>query len=163
MARTKVITEIIDIVPLLRCLDTKMKKEVYMDLIKDWYTLDDIEEKFGLEGVNAVVLMERLNLVDTKWVSKDNKTVKSYHTYYDNININAHAPLYELIDMFYVGAMDEDVYKKIEDEIFEKAGEGGCFTGELMEKYDMSSISVKTFIKRSPRLILKGQKVIRFE
>jgi len=163
MSRTKVINEIIDIVPLLRCLDTELKKNVYMDLIKSWYTMDEIEEQYGSEGGDALVLMERLNLVDTKWVTKDNETVKSYHTYYDNINIMAHAPLYELIDMFHVGAMSDEVYKKMENEIFDMVGEDGCFTGEIMEKFNISSIFLKTFVKRSPKLVLKGQKVLKLK
>ncbi len=93
MNRIKVINEPSELVPMLRSVDTPTKREVLKEVTLEWRTADEIEEKFGREGRDAIIFFEKMKLVEMRWLSKDgNYPQKSYHTYYTSFNINAQWP-----------------------------------------------------------------------
>ena len=59
MAQAKLINEVTDLVWLLRGFDTDLKKKVFQTVLSDWKTLDDIQDAFGDEGVNALKFFEK--------------------------------------------------------------------------------------------------------
>ena len=74
MKRIKVINEPSELVPVLRCVDSDLKRKVFLEVSKDWKTLDQVEDEFGVEGREALILFEKMKLVESMWQSgKDNK------------------------------------------------------------------------------------------
>jgi predicted DNA-binding ArsR family transcriptional regulator len=67
MKRIKVINEPTELVPILRAVDTKIKREVFAEVSQRWCTMQDIENKFGEKGKEAMMFFEQMKLVETKW------------------------------------------------------------------------------------------------
>ena len=69
MNRIKVINEPSELVPMLRAVDTKVKREVLKEVTLEWRTSKEVEAKFGLEGGDALKFFEKMKLVETRWQS----------------------------------------------------------------------------------------------
>ncbi len=163
MNRIKVINEPSDLVPILRAVDTTIKKAVFKELTHDWLTESQIKEQYGEEGLDALRLFEKMRLVETKWQAGDGGPVKAYHSFYTSLHISASSPVYEISDVLQVAMMPEDDYKELEGQILEAVGKQGKFAGDLAEELDMSQVMLKSVIKRSSRLDFRGHRVERFE
>src|SRR3972149_1700392 len=130
MNRIKVVSEPAELVPILRAVDTEVKRDAFKEVSTDWRTLKQIEEKFGKEGVDAITFFEKMKLVETKWqTSATLQPEKAYHAFYSSFHINATAPVHEISDVLYAAMMPEKDYAKIEKQIFDMVGEAGRVAG----------------------------------
>jgi predicted DNA-binding ArsR family transcriptional regulator len=164
MNRVKVVNEISEIVPILRAVDTEVKKEVLKDLSIDWRTSAEIKRKYGKEGENALKLFEKMKLVETKWQSTDDKEpVKAYHTFYTSFHINVTCSVYEISDILVSAVMPEDEYNKIERRIYRLAGKEGLFVGDIADELKLSPTLLKGYVRRSSRLDYRGHRIERLE
>ncbi len=163
MNRIKVINEPSDLVPLLRCVDTDVKKEVFKNLAIDWLTAREIGDRYGEEGTVALRLFEKMRLVETKWQAGEGQPVKAYHSFYTSLHISASSPVHEISDVLQVAVMSDPEYARMEDEIYRAVGEEGKFAGDLAEELAMSQIMLKSLIKRSFRLDFRGHRIERFD
>ena len=81
MNRIKVINEPSELVPMLRAVDTSIKRDVLKEVTLEWRTVKDIEEKFGEDGAEALKFFEKMKLVETRWQSTSGSfPEKAYHT-----------------------------------------------------------------------------------
>lgn len=160
MERTKVIGDISELVPILRIVNTKTKIDVFNELVSGWKSLREIEEKYGEEGKEALMLFENIKLVDSKWQSGE-KPEKVYHSYYSSFHINASCPITEMGDVLATVMMSDDEFKKIEDKICELAGEKGTFVGDVASALNISQTMLKGIIRRSIKLEYRGHNVSR--
>ncbi|RLF53160.1 MAG: ArsR family transcriptional regulator, partial [Thermoplasmata archaeon] len=71
MMRTKVVNDSTDLIPLLRAFDTKVKKEVFNELLVEWKPMSEIIEKYGEEGAEALEYFDKMKLVETKWTTPE--------------------------------------------------------------------------------------------
>src|SRR5437867_1099086 len=158
MNRIKVVSEPAELVPILRTVDSPVKREVFREVTADWRTVKQIEEKFGAEGAEA------LKFFETKWqTSATMQPEKAYHAFYSSFHINATAPVTEISDVLYAAMMSEKDYAKIEKQIFEMVGDDGKFAGDVAENLKVSQTMLKALVKRSSRLDFRGHRVMRFE
>lgn len=164
MNRIKVVSEPAELVPILRAVDSPVKRDVFREVIQDWRTVKQIEEKFGKEGADALQFFEKMKLVETKWqTSATMQPEKAYHAFYASFHINATAPVHEISDVLYVAMMAEEDYAKIEQQIIDMVGEDGRFAGDIAEGLKISQTMLKALVKRSTSLDFRGHRVIRFE
>jgi len=164
MNRIKVINEPSELVPMLRAVDTKVKREVLKEVTLEWRTAKEIEDKFGEEGKEAIRFFEKMKLVETKWQSSGgNYPEKSYHTYYNSFHINASWPVYEISDVLSAAMMPEDEFKELEDKIVKLVGTEGKFSGDVAEKLGITSTMLKSLVKRSIRLDFRGHRIERLK
>jgi predicted DNA-binding ArsR family transcriptional regulator len=163
MNRIKVINEPSDLVPILRCVDTDVKKEVFKNLAVDWLTAHDIADRYGEEGTTALRFFEKMRLVETKWQTGDGEPVKAYHSFYTSLHISASSPVHEISDVLQVAVMPDPEYVKMEDRIYKTVGTDGKFAGDLAEELDMSQVMLKSLIKRSSCLDFRGHRVERLD
>ncbi len=165
MNRIKVINEPADLVPILRAVDTDIKKEVFKDLANTWLTADQVLGKYGDEGADALRLFEKMRLVETKWQPSDGHKgpVKAYHAFYTSLHISASSPVHEISDVLAVAIMPERQYRNIEEKIFGAVGPEGKFAGDLAEEMGVSQTMLRSLIKRSSRLDYRGHRVERFD
>ncbi len=164
MNRIKVVSEPADLVPILRAVDTEMKRDVFKEVLNNWRTAKEIEDKFGKEGAQALQFFEKMKLVETKWqTSATMQPEKAYHAFYSSFHINATAPVHEISDVLYVAMMTDRDYVKIEKVIHDMVGEEGRFAGEVADTLKVSQTMLKSLVKRSTRLDFRGHRILRFE
>lgn len=164
MNRIKVINEPSELVPVLRAVDTRVKREVLKEVTLEWRTAAEIEEKFGPEGKEALAFFEKMKLVETRWQSTDNSyPEKSYHTYYSSFHINASWPVYEISDVLAAAMMSEKNFKEIEKEILEEVGDEGRFAGDIAESLGITSTMLRSLVKRSIKLDYRGHRIEKKE
>jgi len=159
MNKIKVISEPSELVPMLRSVDTSVKRDVLKEVTLEWRTADEIEAKFGKEGRDAIVFFEKMKLVETRWLSVDGgQPKKSYHTYYTSFNINAQWPVYEISDVLAAAMMNDEEYAKIEKKILDEVGTGR-FSGDVAEALGLSSTMLKSLVRRSVRMDYRGHRI----
>src|SRR5438128_951092 len=164
MNRIKVVSEPAELVPILRTVDSPVKREVFREVTAEWRTAKQIEEKFGAEGAEALKFFEKMKLVETKWqTSAQMQPEKAYHAFYSSFHINATAPVTEISDVLHAAMMTEEAYAAIEEKIFEMVGTEGKFSGDVADALKVTQTKLKALVKRSPRLDFRGHRIIRFE
>ncbi len=164
MNRIKVVSEVAELVPILRAVDSEVKSSVFKEVTANWQTAKQIEDKFGKEGLDALRFFEKMKLVETKWQTSAAMTPeKAYHAFYSSFHINATAPVQEISDVLHAAMMPESDYAKIEAQIFEMVGPEGKFSGDVADVLKVTQTKLKAFVKRSPRLDFRGHRIIRFE
>ena len=160
MNKIKVINEPSELVPVLRSVDTPVKREVLKEVTLEWRTLGQIEEKFGPEGRDALIFFEKMKLVETRWLSVDgNYPEKSYHSYYTSFSINAQWPVYEISDVLAAAMMDNDEFTEIENKILTELGKTGRFSGDVAETLNLTSTMLKSLVRRSVKMDYRGHRI----
>jgi len=160
MNRIKVVNEPSELVPMLRAVDTNIKRDVLKEVTLEWRTAKDIEAKFGEEGAQALMFFEKMKLVETRWQSTAGSfPEKAYHTYYTSFHINAQWPVYEISDVLAAAMMPDAEFTKLEKQIYKEAGAAGRFAGDIAEKLGLSSTMLRSLVKRSVRLDYRGHRI----
>ena len=160
MNKIKVINEPSELVPVLRSVDTPVKREVLKEVTLEWRTLGQIEEKFGAEGRDALIFFEKMKLVETRWLSVDgNYPEKSYHSYYTSFSINAQWPVYEISDVLAAAMMSDDEFTETENRILKELGKTGRFSGDVAETLNLTSTMLKSLVRRSVRMDYRGHRI----
>ena len=164
MNRIKVVSDPAELVPILRAVDTEVKRSVFRDLSTDWLTPKQVELKYGPEGVEALTFFEKVKLVETKWQTGASMyPEKAYHAFYSAFHINASCPVQEISDILGVAMMPEKDYRKIEDRIFKVVGDDGKFMGDMADELKVTPTMLKALVKRSHRLDFRGHRILRFQ
>lgn len=164
MNRIKVVSEVAELVPILRAVDNDVKSDVFKEVSTNWKTVREIEEKFGAKGVDALRFFEKMKLVETKWQTGPTASPeKAYHAFYSSFHINATAPIQEISDVLHAAMMSEDAYAQIEERIYGMVGTEGKFSGDVADALQVTQTKLKALVKRSPRLDFRGHRIIRFE
>ena len=160
MNQIKVINEPSELVPMLRAVDTPVKRDVLKEITLEWRTADEIEKKYGPEGRDAISFFEKMKLVESRWVSVGGSPpVKSYHTFYTSFHINAQWPVYEISDVLAAAMMSEEEYTAIESKIVELVGERGRFSGDVAEALELTSTMLKSLVCRSVKMDYRGHRI----
>ncbi|MCE5296084.1 MAG: ArsR family transcriptional regulator [Euryarchaeota archaeon] len=164
MNKIKVINEPSELVPMLRAVDTPVKRDVLKEVTIEWKTLKEVEDKYGAEGKDALKFFEKMKLVETRWQpSGGNRPEKAYHTYYNSFHINAQWPVYEISDVLSVAMMPEEDFQEIEDKILEQVGKEGKFAGDVAESMGLTSTMLKSVVKRSVKMDYRGHRLERLK
>jgi len=158
MNRIKVISEVSELVPILRAVDTDVKRKVFVKLSADWATADQIHKEFGKDGVEAVQFFEKMKLVESRWQG-DVPPKKAFHTYYTSFQVNATCPILEISDVLAAVTMPQKDFEKLEKKILAKVTEEGTYSGTLAEDLKMNQTFLKSLIRRSAKMEFRGQRV----
>ncbi len=165
MIRTKVVNDSTDLIPLMRAFDTDVKKEVFKEIQTDWKPLSEIKEKYGEHGEKALEIFDRMKLVETRWTTSEEgisgKPQKKYRSFYSAFNINISCPVNEISEIFTVASLDQEEFEKLEQDIFEFLGDDGKFSNSVAEQFKVSTLALKSIVKRSNIIEHKGLKLIR--
>ena len=163
--RTKVINDSTDLVAIIRAFDDKIKKDVFIEISKDWTPVSSIKKKYGKKGEQALDLFDRMKLAETKWTTPDEgiegKPQKMYRSFYSLFNINISCPVNEISDIFSVSSLDRGEFEKLEEEIYDFVGEDGKFGNSVSEQFGISNTALKALVKRSNKFCYTGLKLTR--
>lgn len=158
MKRVKLITEPAELVPLLRAVDTEVKRKVFQEIVTDWRTIKYIEEKYGKDGVEALLFFEKLKLTEMKWEASGKKPEKVYRTYFVQFNVNIIATIQELTEILFASTMLQEDFEKIEKKIIELVEEGKS-AGDIAENLKISPLMLRALVKRSTKLDFRGLRI----
>jgi len=165
MIRTKVINDSTDLVSIIRAFDSPTKKEVFMEISKDWVPTSIILDKFGDDGQAALEFFDKMKLAETKWTTPedgmDGKPQKMYRSFYSLFNINISCPVNEISEIFNVSSLNENQFRLLEEQIFDFIGETGTFSNKISETFGISSTALKALVKRSNKFQYTGLKITR--
>jgi predicted DNA-binding ArsR family transcriptional regulator len=158
--RTKVVNDITELVPLLRIVNTDIKRKIFQELVTNWRSLKEIESLYGEEGKEALLLFEKAKLVETKWQStKQGKPEKVYRTYYTSFHMNAHCPITEICDLLAAATLHEKDFSELENKILEAVSKEGAFVGDVAQTLNISQTMLKGIVRRSTKLDYRGHRV----
>lgn len=136
-----------------------------MEISKDWVPTSIILERFGNKGQDALEFFDKMKLAETKWTTPDEgmdgKPQKMYRSFYSLFNINISCPVNEISEIFNVSSLDDNQFKKLEENIYEFIGETGTFANKVSENFHVSNTALKALVKRSNRFQYTGLKVTR--
>ncbi|MEM4597507.1 MAG: ArsR family transcriptional regulator [Thermoplasmata archaeon] len=165
MTRIKSINDTSDMVAIFHTSDTEIKKNVFLDLIRGWMTLEEIEKKYGEEGKRAVFYLEKIKLVESQWLLKEGgQRTKSYKAYYDTVQINITMPIIELPEIIRIATMSEEEINKYEEMILKIMGDKkSIYLGDVQTALNISLSFLKGIIKRSMKFDIKGHDLERVE
>lgn len=163
MRRIKVISEPTDLVPLLRALDTETKREVFKEVAAQWCPTSYIARKYGPEGEEALRFFDKTKLVETRFETVGGQPEKVYHSYYASFHINCSAAVVEVGEILAVASMPEAEFRQLEDVILTIVGDEGTSARAVTEKLNIPLIRLRSLLKRSTRLDLRGHVVQRVE
>lgn len=163
MRRIKVISEPTDLVPLLRALDTETKREVFKEIAQQWCPTSYIQRKYGHEGEEALRFFDKTKLVETRFESVGGQPEKVYHSYYASFHINCATAVVEVGEILAVASMPEAEFRQMEEVILSIVGDEGASARAVTEKLNIPLIRLRSLLKRSARLDLKGHQVHRVE
>ncbi|MEF8879991.1 MAG: ArsR family transcriptional regulator [Candidatus Thermoplasmatota archaeon] len=165
MMRTKVVNDSTDLVPLLRAFNDSVKKEVFNEILGEWRSQGEIQEKYGEDGLEALEYFDEMKLVETRWTTPDEGTngrpQKKYRSYYSSFNIKISCPIDEISEIFSVASLSKKEFKRLENEIYEYVGEDGKFGNRVAENFNLSNLALKGLVKRSNKFCYKGLKLSR--
>jgi predicted DNA-binding ArsR family transcriptional regulator len=165
MMRTKVINDSTDLVTIIRAFDDNVKKEVFLEISKEWTPVSMIMKKYGKNGEKALDLFDRMKLAETKWTTPeegiDGKPQKMYRSFYSLFNINISCPVNEISDIFSVSSLENAEFEKLEDKIYDFVGDDGKFGNSVSEQFGMSNTALKALVKRSNKFLYTGLKLTR--
>jgi predicted DNA-binding ArsR family transcriptional regulator len=165
MIRTKVINDSTDLVTIIRAFDSLTKKEVFMEISKDWTPSSMILTKFGGEGHDALEFFEKMKLAETKWTTPDEgingKPQKMYRSFYSLFNINISCPVNEISEIFNISSLGDDDFETLEGKIYTFIGDTGTFANKVSENFHISNTALKALVKRSNRFQYTGLKITR--
>ena len=159
MKRIKVINEPTELVPVMRAMDTEVKRKVFMEVSNRWCTANAIEELYGPEGRQALNFFEKMKLVETRWESVDSISEKAYHTYYLSFHINTTVAVQDIAEVLAAVVMPDEEFGALEDTIVEQVHDGGRFAGDVSEEMGLSQVMLRSLVKRSTKLDYRGHRV----
>ena len=159
MKRIKVINEATELVPVMRAMDTEVKRKVFMEVSNRWCTAEDIEKLFGEEGRQALGFFEKMKLVETRWESVDSVSQKAYHTYYMSFHINTTVAVQDIAEVLAAVVMTDKEFSKVEGRILARIKEGSKFAGDIAEELGLTQTMLRALVKRSTVLDYRGHRV----
>ena len=159
MKRIKVINEPTELVPVMRAMDTDIKRKVFMEVSNRWCTANSIKELYGEEGKQALNFFEKMKLVETRWESVDSISEKAYHTYYLSFHINTTVKVQDIAEVLAAVVMRDEDFDELEDRVIGQVQDGGRFAGDIAEDLEISQVMLRSLVKRSTKLDYRGHRV----
>ncbi len=161
MAHAKLINDVTDLVWLLRGFNSDLKQRVFNEVLSEWKSVEDIQAKYGDEGVKALTYFEKMKLVETRWgMPGGEKPQKEYLGNYNSFHIKIVSTIDKISDAFVVALWDDNEFNDIENKIYDWI-EDGKLAREVEIKFNLTSVKLKAIIKRSDRLAHKGMRIER--
>ncbi|HEX9710810.1 MAG TPA: ArsR family transcriptional regulator [Candidatus Thermoplasmatota archaeon] len=160
MARIKVVNEASDLVGLMTAVDSPVKRDVFLALSAGWESERTIESRFGLMGRAALNLLDKQDMLDSRWEPTAEGPNKMFHARYSSFKIDTTAPMAELSEVFAVAVMPGPEFKEKEEALTQMALGSGVNVMDAAVRLALSQTMVRAIAKRSQRLDLRGLRVV---
>lgn len=159
MVRVKVVNEASDLVGLLSAVDTPVKRDVFIALTTGWESEAAILNRFGDHGRSALSLLDKQDLLDSRWEPTAEGPKKLYHARYASFKIDTTAPMIELTEALGVAMMNPGEFGDKEKLLTTLAAGAGLNLIDAANRLSVSQTMVRSIVKRSSKLEMKGLRV----
>lgn len=159
--RTRIINDPSDLVPLLGTFGSIIHKRVFDNLLVGWHTIEELEEKLGMDVGDSITILKKCGLIESKWRMPEPGLTpnKEYHTSYSKIQVNFQCAVEDLSDLLMITfSRDDDIRKTIEQIETEVINGNQSMTG-LARVLGASPLYLRGVARRSDRLTVKGQRI----
>ncbi len=161
MGRTRIINEPSDIVPLLRAFGSENHKKVFDALLKDWKTEEELERELGFKVGEGLDVLKKSGLIESKWRMPvpGRKPEKEYHSSYSRVQVNFQCSVEDLSDLIMITFKSDKELRSYLDVIEREVQGGNQSMNGLQRVIDKSIMFIRGVARRSPILVVKGQRI----
>jgi predicted DNA-binding ArsR family transcriptional regulator len=158
--RAKLVSDIVELVPILQLFSTNLYKNVYETLLSEWLTFNELRERFG-EGVEeALKILKHAGMLEVKWRMPSDpagKPEKEYHVSYTHVDARFYSSLKDLNKILEIVFMPDDEFENYAKMIENEVKSGRMSVAHICKSLNLDPLFVRAVAKRSIRLNLKGQ------
>jgi len=158
--RAKLVSDIVELVPILQLFSTNLYKNVYETLLSEWLTFNELRERFG-EGVEeALKILKHAGMLEVKWRMPSDpagKPEKEYHVSYTHVDARFYSSLKDLNKILEIVFMPDDEFEDIVKKIVEEVKAGKMSVQHISKSLSLDPIIIRAVAKKSLKLHLKGQ------
>ncbi|WP_346865158.1 ArsR family transcriptional regulator [Methanocalculus sp. MSAO_Arc2] len=160
--KTKIVSDPVELVPLLVTFNNAGYKTVYEKLSKSWVTEEELSEHHDRECINHCLKMLRKgNLIEEQWrTAAGKKPEKEYRVNYFKFRANFQCSMEDLVSMLYISTSNDELLRDLADQIKDEVDAGNTSIGEIARKVGVKPIYVKGIAKRLPHFDVRGQGLI---
>ncbi len=158
--RTKLVNDIVDLIPILHLLSTETYKRVYSALLEKWYTIEELKREFGENFIDALRILKHAGMLEVRWrmpADPSNRPEKEYHVNYTHISANFYVSLKELNSVLEIAFMPDDELEKYVSLIEAEINAGRNSVAHICKSLNLDPLLIRSVAKRSLKLMLKGQ------
>ena len=157
--RIKVINDVGELVTIFHAADTEVKRKLLLDLSTGWITIQQMDEKDGIEGKKSLHYLDKIRMIESQWITGNKGPEKAYHTYYTNVQINLIGSMTDLSDIIFATTLKDEQLQEYEDKIIAMMTNGGVFVGDVADSLKISQTLLKGIVNRSSVLTIKGYRI----
>ncbi|MBR1368591.1 ArsR family transcriptional regulator [Methanocalculus chunghsingensis] len=163
--KTKIVSDPVELVPLLVTFNNSGYKVVYEMLSKSWVTEEELCEHHNRECINTCLkMLKKGNLIEEQWRTvPGKKPEKEYRVNYLKFRANFQCSMEDLVSMLYISTSNDESLRDLSDKIMGEVTSGNTSIGEIARKVGVKPIYVKGIAKRLPAFDVRGQGLILLE
>lgn len=160
--KTKIVSDPVELVPLLVTFNNSAYKVVYELLAKSWVTEEELCESHNRECINhCLKMLKKGNLIEEQWrTGAGKKPEKEYRVNYLKFRANFQCSMEDLVSMLYISTSNDETLRDLSDKIQSEVDAGNTSIGEIARKVGVKPIYVKGIAKRLPQFDVRGQGLI---
>ncbi|HIJ07072.1 MAG: Uncharacterized protein XE11_1308 [Methanomicrobiales archaeon 53_19] len=167
--KTKIVSDPVELVPLLVTFNNSGYKMVYELLSKSWVTEEELNQQYEgeyqqYEGEcisHCLKMLKKGNLIDEQWRTvPGKKPEKEYRVNYQKFRANFQCSMEDLVSMLYISTSNDEKLREISDNIKAEVDLGNTSISEIARKVGVKPIYVKGIAKRLPHFDVRGQGLI---
>jgi len=160
--RTKIISNLIDLVPILHVFNSDLHKSVFNELLRGWKTEKELKEIIGTDVNKSIELLRMGYLIVGRWRTpeKGEMPVMEYTTAYSKIKADFQSDFEDLSTIINIAVMNDETFGEYEAEIIKKIKKNKRSINEISRELNYSPYFLRGLLKRSLILDLKGQDVV---
>lgn len=159
--RTRIINDPSDLVPLLQVFGSDRHKKVFDTLLNDWLTEPELEKKTGTKVNESLELLRKCGLVESKWRMPEpgKNPEKEYHSSYSRVQVNFQCSIEDISDMLLITFENDHRLKSTVETLEKEVAKGNQSMIGLSRVLERSPVYIRSAAKRSPNLVVKGQRI----
>jgi predicted DNA-binding ArsR family transcriptional regulator len=160
--KTKIVSDPVELVPLLVTFNNSGYKMIYELLSKAWVTEEELNQQYEGECINhCLKMLKKGNLIDEQWRTvPGKKPEKEYRVNYQKFRANFQCTMEDLVSMLYISTSNDETLRELSDNIKAEVDSGNTSIGEIARKVGVKPIYVKGIAKRLPHFDVRGQGLI---
>jgi predicted DNA-binding ArsR family transcriptional regulator len=158
--RAKLVSDIVELVPILQIFSTKIYRKVYESLLDRWMTFKELENEFGDGVEEALKILKHAGMLEVKWrmpANPGDTPEKEYHVSYTHLSANFYTSLKDLNKILEIIFLPDNEIENIVSKIIDEINVGRMSVPHISRSLELDPLIIRAAAKRSLKLNVKGQ------